>query len=160
MQEPLFDPSLSPQAKRCPKCLTVKSVREFARRGYRSWSPSSYCLECQRAYCRAHYRRNKARHNARRHVNQLKYMARNKRLMREYLEGRGCVDCGNTNPIVLEFDHVSGKKEYEVSIMLSSGFAWARILEEIAKCEIRCANCHRVKTASQLGWRGRRYDQD
>lgn len=155
MQESLFDSSFGVTAKRCPKCLITKNVREFARRGLRSYSPNSYCLECQRIYCRAHYRRNKAKHNARRHVNQVAYMARNKRLMRQYLVGRGCVDCGNTNPVVFEFDHVRGIKRYEVSIMLNGGFAWARILEEAAKCEIRCANCHRIKTAAQLNWKGR-----
>ena len=86
-------------------------------------------------------------------------MARNKRLMREYLEDRGCVDCGNTNPIVLEFDHVRGWKRYDVSVMLNGGFAWTRILEEVAKCEIRCANCHRIRTAAQLKWKGRETKQ-
>jgi len=75
--------------------------------------------------------------------------------MREFMAGRSCVDCGNTNLLVLEFDHVRGTKRYEISIMLNAGFAWARIVEEIAKCEIRCANCHRVKTAIQLNWKGR-----
>jgi len=154
MQEPLFDPSFGQQTKPCPKCLSTKSLQAFPRRGA-GRSPSGYCLECQRVYSRAHYRRNKAKHNARRHANQVVYVARNKQRMRVFLEDRSCIDCGNANPIVLEFDHVRGKKRYEISIMLNAGFAWARILEEVAKCEIRCANCHRVKTAVQLNWKGR-----
>lgn len=75
--------------------------------------------------------------------------------MREYLKGRSCVDCGNANTTVLEFDHVRGTKRYVISVMLSGGFSWSRILEEVAKCELRCANCHRMKTAVQLNWKGR-----
>jgi len=54
MQEPLFDSFFPPYSKRCPKCSIIKGVREFPRRGSGSWSPNSYCLECQRIYSRAH----------------------------------------------------------------------------------------------------------
>ena len=148
------------QTKRCSKCHLDKEIAAFPKRHSGRLRTNSYCFECQRIYSRAHYQRNKSRHNARRRRNQTVYVAKNKELMRQYLKGQRCVDCGISNPLVLEFDHVRGVKRREVSIMLCSGFAWKRILEEIAKCEIRCANCHRVKTAGQFGWRGRRYDED
>lgn len=68
-----------------------------------------------------------------------------------YLSTHPCVDCGEGDPIVLEFDHVYGVKRLAVSHMIGS-FSWATIAEEIGKCEVRCANCHRRKTAAQFAW--------
>jgi hypothetical protein len=67
-----------------------------------------------------------------------------------YLAAHPCVDCGEADPVVLDFDHVDGK-----SMAISAGLiGWsiARIIQEIRKCEVRCANCHRRRTAKQLGW--------
>lgn len=153
VQEMLFVPPRP--AKRCPKCFQEKAASEFPRRRSNIYSPGSYCLECQRVYSRAHYRSNKEKHNARRRVHQREYALRNRQLISRWFVGKSCVDCGNHNPLVLEFDHVRGKKAYDISTMLRAGFAWERVLEEIAKCEIRCANCHRIKTAAQFGWKGK-----
>ena len=64
------------------------------------------------------------------------------------------MDCGEKDPIVLEFDHMDGKKSkhYEVSTLVSSGRSLSVIMEEISKCVVRCCNCHRRKTAKTLGW--------
>ena len=63
-----------------------------------------------------------------------------------------CVDCGEKDPIVLTFDHVRGEKRMDVAAMLHGNYKWESILIEIAKCEVRCANCHMRKTAKQFGW--------
>lgn len=55
---------------------------------------------------------------------------------------------------VLEFDHVRGSKIDAVTRLLSKRLCWPSIEAEIAKCEVRCANCHRIKTSEQGGfWR-------
>lgn len=71
---------------------------------------------------------------------------KNLEYIQEYLQNNPCVDCGNSNPIVLEFDHVRGEKICNVSSMVWKGYAFKTLLTEIAKCEIRCANCHKIKT--------------
>ena len=63
-----------------------------------------------------------------------------------YLLDHPCVDCGEKDPLVLEFDHVRGEKKREVSKLLCNGYAWKTIRAEIKKCVVRCANCHRHKT--------------
>ena len=56
--------------------------------------------------------------------------------------------------VVLDFDHVRGKKRKAVSRMIGEGYGLIAISEEMAKCEVRCANCHRRKTAKTCGaWR-------
>jgi L-lysine 2,3-aminomutase len=69
--------------------------------------------------------------------------------MRQYLLEHPCVDCGNDDPVVLEFDHLRDKT-YDIS-RLMSGWPWSTILAEIEKCEVVCANCHRRRTYARAG---------
>ena len=63
------------------------------------------------------------------------------------------MECGETNPIVLDFDHINPiDKTASISRMLGQNIAMATILAEVSKCEIRCAKCHRLRTAKQMGW--------
>jgi 5-methylcytosine-specific restriction endonuclease McrA len=71
--------------------------------------------------------------------------------VRSYLETHACVDCGETNPRLLEFDHVRDKS-YEISYLVRMGASKKQIAAEIEKCEVRCANCHRRKTAERGDW--------
>lgn len=64
-----------------------------------------------------------------------------KKFVQEYLATHPFVDCGETNPIVLEFEHVRGKKKASISKMAHEGYLLHRSQKEIAKCEVRCANC-------------------
>ena len=59
---------------------------------------------------------------------------------------RGCIDCGENNPVVLDFDHVRGEKFRCVSDMARQSYGLKTIQAEIEKCEVRCANCHRIVT--------------
>ena len=60
-----------------------------------------------------------------------------------------CVDCGESNPIVLDFDHVHGDKSHNISDMVNGSYAISSIKDEIRKCEIRCSNCHRKKHTNE-----------
>lgn len=71
-----------------------------------------------------------------------------------YLAAHPCVDCGESDPIVLDFDHQAGKVGGIAAnlSMLAAGASLERLAREIAKCEVRCSNCHRRRTAVQLDW--------
>jgi hypothetical protein len=61
-----------------------------------------------------------------------------------------CSDCGESDPLVLEFDHLADK-----SFGIAQGLrdrSWQAILDEIAKCDVVCANCHRRRTARRGGF--------
>jgi len=74
--------------------------------------------------------------------------------IRNHLLKNPCVDCGEANTVVLEFDHVGekGTKEFNISDAVRRGLSLKKVEEEIAKCEVRCANCHRKKTYERGGW--------
>lgn len=67
-----------------------------------------------------------------------------------YLTKHPCVDCGETDSIVLEFDHISSKNNDIASLIRMGALEQAK--EEIKKCQVRCANCHRRITAIRAGW--------
>jgi hypothetical protein len=77
---------------------------------------------------------------------------RNRTFVFNYLKTHPCVDCGETDPIVLEFDHVRGKKVLDVGKMMNNSYSLKNLQEEIAKCDVRCANCHRRKTSIGQSW--------
>jgi predicted transcriptional regulator len=71
---------------------------------------------------------------------------RNKQITLNYLKTHPCVDCGNSDVRVLEFDHVRGVKINSVSAGVRDSWSVKKLLDEIDKCEIRCANCHKIVT--------------
>ena len=131
-------------------CGEDKETQDFSKRRDRDFN--AYCKPCQRRYCKEHYRRYKRKHNLRRHSGKLQQVRRNQVFILGYLSKHGCVDCGETNPVVLEFDHVRGVKAASLSQMVADARPILQISEELAKCDVRCANCHRKKTAAQFGW--------
>ena len=133
--------------KQCTKCKTTKSVDEFPRRGK---SYSSWCKECKRAHDRYAYQNNIGQGDNRRqrlYENRAAKKQEHRQIIWEYLLLHPCVDCGESDPIVLEFDHVRGIKVTEVSAMIGSNTD--KLLLEIAKCDIRCCNCHKRRTAKE-----------
>jgi hypothetical protein len=78
---------------------------------------------------------------------------RNRAELLKYLASHPCVDCGETDPVVLEFDHLRDKT-HEVPALATMGVSWARVMREIDKCEVVCCNCHRKRTHQRSGsWR-------
>ena len=77
---------------------------------------------------------------------------RTRALIKTHLEANPCIDCGETDIIVLEFDHIGNDKEFNISDATRIGYGVKKLKAEIAKCEVRCANCHRKKTYERGGW--------
>lgn len=71
----------------------------------------------------------------------------------EYLKSHPCVDCESADIESLDFDHVlPSTKTANIADMVRDGKPLDRIRDEVAKCEVRCANCHRRRTGRQFGW--------
>jgi len=74
--------------------------------------------------------------------------ARNKEYVRAIKAKAPCADCGKKfPPVCMDFDHLPGEeKDRNVSNLVGAGASIARLDTEIAKCEVVCANCHRIRT--------------
>lgn len=139
--------------KQCKKCGEVKATEDFAVTP--QGNPAGSCKECRRKYFREQYRNSPERQEkVKQHVKRSRreVITENVGKMLSYLEAHPCVDCGESNPVVLEFDHVRGEKKWAVSRIVHVPHKWETIKEEIDKCDVRCANCHRLRTAEVRGW--------
>ncbi|HVV38681.1 MAG TPA: hypothetical protein VHC63_18885 [Acidimicrobiales bacterium] len=137
--------------KRCSRCGEEKPLTEFSWKDKEKGWRKSHCKACVRMKSRAHYASNKTSYAAR--IRRYKRRKRADRLdfLVRYLETHPCVDCGETDPLVLEFDHLRDKR-----FNIGGEFLWRtwdEVLTELDKCEVRCANCHRRRTAARGGFR-------
>lgn len=128
--------------KLCPRCKNIKSFSEFPVNNSKKDGLGSHCSECKKNIQKQWY----LSHRKEQFIRCKKYRKTLRDRFLSLITGRKCVDCGNDNPIVLDFDHVRGKKVNNVSRMVAKCLSWQSILDEIDKCEVRCANCHRIVT--------------
>jgi len=108
------------------------------------------CRRCRLEYKKTHYRSNRAYYVWKGNKSKQKLVERNRRFVVAYLLVHPCVDCGEPDPLVLDFDHRDPEKKIMTVSLLVSRVRKERLIEEIEKCDVRCANCHRRKTAKQL----------
>ena len=127
-------------SKSCSKCGLTKSLGEFAKRNEKL---ASECKECHKLYAHNHYLNNhdyylakaeNRRHSLRKWFTNLK-------------RGLKCKNCGEADWRCLDFNHLDPKtKEMGVANLVNRKAGKQHILEEIAKCVVLCANCHRKVT--------------
>lgn len=92
------------------------------------------------------YLRNKSRVLNRNTVRRLE----RRQWMAEFLADKKCLDCGENNPICLDFHHTNPKTKVDgVTKMLYEFRSLKSVLKEIKKCVIVCANCHRKRHAAK-----------
>jgi len=134
----------SGEAKQCGKCRCWLPLELFNRAGsgHQHW-----CRTCFKKYFQArgdvHRQQSLAAKNRR--------VGRLRRHVLRHLQSHPCLDCGEADPAVLEFDHV-GQKKGCISALILEGADTDLIDSEIAQCEVVCANCHRIRTARRANW--------
>lgn len=106
--------------------------------------------EYQKRYIKQHYLDNKEYYKAKAKIRSATIRVANKAFVDRFKVYKGCTDCGyDKHPEALHFDHVRGVKLYDVAYLVKSGAGRTKIKEEIRKCDVRCANCHAIVTASR-----------
>lgn len=138
---------------RCNKCDQEKSETDFA--ASKKYGKQPWCRQCQKKSHKAYYQKNKQ------HFIEYKESVKRQRQKQllTYMQEQGCKDCGIKDPLVLEFDHIDPETKIEsVCKLLQKGRKMETILAEVAKCEVRCCNCHRRRTIQQFGWYRARID--
>lgn len=138
--------------KQCVTCGEFKEKSEFNWRSKIRGKRWGTCKQCQSKQRARWYKKNKDRHVKNVQERKKRVIQETQQYVWDYLSTHPCVDCGETNPVVLEFDHVRGKKKAIVSRLIAYGYGLDTIKKEIAKCEVRCSNCHKIKTANEQDW--------
>ena len=133
--------------KQCGKCKVEKELSEFSVDKRRN-KLQGYCKGCNRAYNREHYKKNKKEYSEKNSIIRKRSRKTAREFVYEFLLENECLDCGESDPVVLEFDHRE-QKEYNICRMVANGTSIDKIKNEISKCEVRCANCHKKRHAKE-----------
>lgn len=121
--------------KICTKCKVEKSIDDYHKNKNKT---HSQCKECK-------------------NQDRLKYSGtwrdkdiEKRKYLWEYKSQHPCVKCGESDPIVLVFDHLEDFiKEFDIA---NSNGNLELLKKEISKCQMLCSNCHAKKTAKDFGW--------
>lgn len=125
--------------KVCGNCRKEKTIDEFnVKKGNLR---QSYCKDCQKILKHLWYLNNREK---------VISLSKNRKIVNQqfilrYLQEHPCVDCGEIDVVVLEFDHQRDKTA-NVTVMVREGWSLESIINEISKCEVVCANCHKRRT--------------
>ena len=118
------------EVKACIKCGLVQSLENYYKHAKMLDGTINECKTCT-------VKRTSGRVRVQREV------------LNELKTERGCMDCGyNANPVALQFDHTEDNKEFTIG--RCTGYSMERLLAEVAKCEVVCANCHHIRTHRRL----------
>ena len=136
--------------KICTQCNIEKDDVEFRWRKKELGRRHSACRTCCTTIAKEKRHSTPEIFKKRRKAFETKTRQRNCEYIWQFLVTHPCIDCNESDPVVLEFDHLFDK-EYQISEMVK-GHSLNSIKKEIEKCVVRCANCHRRKTAIERNY--------
>jgi len=129
--------------KICTKCKISKKLTSFGIRKDIKCGRTSRCKKCLGLYAKSHYLNNKNYYIDKAKEHKEKYRQK----IRE-LKDKPCTDCKVKYPYyVMDFDH---KKDKKFTIARAWCRSWKKSLDEIKKCDLVCANCHRIRTQKRI----------
>lgn len=113
------------ETKICTKCGRKLPINQFNFRNKAKGTRRSECKECHTAYMRQKYQEKKDE-------------------IQELKSQYSCAKCGDTRGYVLDFHHIDPtEKEDSIARMISNNYELNKVYDEIKKCVVLCANCHR-----------------
>ena len=132
------------KVKLCTRCGERKGLKSFASNKVRG-KPQAWCRDCVKVYDRERFQRIKK--------DRYRLTAERRKSLRDRVDALkkkigACVDCGKVHPPwAMDFDHRDPSvKKFNIGDAASKGFSVKKIEEEIQKCDLVCALCHRYRT--------------
>ena len=136
--------------KICTKCKIELNNDLFNKNKSKKDGLNNICKICSKERSRKYYNDNRQNHIYNISIRNERLRNRNRKLIVDYLSSKSCIDCGNLDSRVLEFDHLPEFKKFkDVSYLIAGGYSEEIIRKEIDKCEVVCCNCHRVRTINR-----------
>ena len=140
--------------KICSACGLEKDLADYYQRklGPRGGEYYNHCKNCLRIRGRRYYDENRGRQAGLANKRRREYRESRKEFVTQ-LKDKPCVDCGQKYPpYVMDFDHRMGEtKRGSIANLVNQNFlTYSEILAEVTKCDLVCANCHRIRTFTRL----------
>lgn len=136
---------------KCSKCLLDKDICDFRICKNRKSGYQMYCIICDKEYQKNWYKKNKEKVIKKSKIRNKEINSELNKFILDYLKVNPCIKCGETDPIVLEFDHIEIKTN-SITDLIQKQKSINIIKNEIKQCQVLCANCHRRKTAKDFNW--------
>ena len=136
--------------KKCLKCNQVKEFSDFRKKTRNSDGLDRWCRDCMKIDDKRIYESKLLENRIKNYDRKKKQREKKYEFVIDFLKKNPCIDCGESNPIVLEFDHKQNKNMNISELIKDSSLE--KLINEIEKCEVRCANCHRKRTAKDLNF--------
>jgi len=145
-------PGNSAILKVCSRCgPPAQPIENFAVRNQIRGTRQALCRSCHSKYGNIQYQKYRSTYIQKARVRNAIQSKVKAEFLVEYLKKHPCLDCGERDIVVLEFDHQQDKV-LDVSALSREGYSLSKLKQEIAKCDVVCANCHRRRTARQFEW--------
>lgn len=143
--------------KKCSKCLLNKNLEDFytRRTGSRRGEKYNWCKDCLKNRGKKYYHTNRDRQLLLANQRRREYRKKRREFLNS-LKDKPCKDCGKKYPYyVMDFDHREGiEKLGNIAHLVNQNFwSYEKLLNEISKCDIVCANCHRIRTFQRISVR-------
>lgn len=139
--------------KKCSNCKQNKPEGDFSFKSKVLGILHSQCKMCTRILIKNHYSKNRDYYleKANKRNSKLRYEVIE--YLNDYLLKHPCKDCGESDIRVLDFDHNGKESKFKaVSSLIRNRYTLDVVKKEVDKCDVRCANCHRRKTAVEFNW--------
>ncbi len=95
------------------------------------------------AYNRDYYQRNRNSLLEKQREKNRRFAENRRKWLIEYKKTLSCVRCGENHPATFNFHHkITSEKSFEIGNAICLGVSLKRLMAEIEKCEVLCANCH------------------
>ena len=134
----------------CTKCKLEQPLEAFSFKSKKTGERSGQCKICMAILIKNHYERNKQKYlesNSRR-----REMVTNEVI--HLKESKPCMDCQRKYPYyVMDFDHRDPSTKIDGIARLIRSDGLKAVMREIAKCDLVCSNCHRVRTYTRQSWK-------
>jgi hypothetical protein len=145
--------------RKCIDCKITKTKEEFNFKDKKRGLKHSYCRMCQKIRQKKHYEKNKPQMVTKARKNKKKQVTKLFDLIALY-KLKPCMDCNRCfEPWLMEFDHRSDEDKVDnVSTLLQTGISEKTLFEEIKKCDLVCAMCHRKRTFSRQLQEGKTFN--
>ena len=134
----------------CRKCPGIKTEDDFHWK-IKNIKRATICKNCHRIERKHFYDRNKIKYKSLAKIKNKEIRERNNEYVYNYLLQNPCMQCGQSNILTLDFDHRDRRDKFMgICQMIGEGYSINNIRQEIEKCDVLCANCHRIKTAGDI----------
>lgn len=138
--------------KICCKCGIEKPLEEYGKSSRNKDGHVGTCKICKNTRARELYQDwDKERINSKGET-RMNCILRNKQFVVDHLKLNCCIDCGESDIVLLDFDHIDTSTKISSVSDLIRGGSMERLETEMSKCEVRCVSCHRRRTAKQFNW--------